>query len=128
MRGIRVTALATRLVKVDGANLPMLTRIDYMHLAAMAIFLGGLEYALEEELRHDWFGDLTIATAAWLFFVGFALFFERSFRSAMPQGEIERVVQRKALTLPFNGVFPLMARLFRAALSWCRCASRSPLA
>ena len=50
----------------------------------MAVFLGGLEYVLEEGPRHEWFGDPTIATAAWLSLVGFALFLERSFRSDMP--------------------------------------------
>ncbi len=62
----------------------MLKKIDYVHLIAMAVFLGGLEYVLEEGPRHDWFGDPTIATAAWLSLVGFALFLERSFRSAGP--------------------------------------------
>ena len=39
----------------------------------MAVFLGGLEYVLEEGPRHDWFGDAHIATAAWLSFVAFCL-------------------------------------------------------
>lgn len=82
--GIIVTALSILFVKVDKPNLPMLKRIDYVHLAAMATFLGGLEYVLEEGPRHDWLGDPTIATAAWLSLVGFVLFLERSFRSAMP--------------------------------------------
>ena len=82
--GIIVTGMSILFVKVDKPNLPMLKRIDYVHLAAMATFLGGLEYVLEEGPRHDWFGDSTIATAAWLSFVGFVLFLERSFRSAMP--------------------------------------------
>ncbi len=82
--GIAVTLLSAVFVKVDAPNLSMLKRIDYVHLGAMAVFLGGLEYVLEEGPRHEWFGDPTIVTAAWLSFVGFALFLERSFRSSMP--------------------------------------------
>ncbi len=82
--GILVTVLSALLVKVDRPNLAMLKKIDYVHLAAMAVFLGGLEYVLEEGPRHEWLGDPTIATAAWLSLVGFVLFLERSFRSADP--------------------------------------------
>jgi DHA2 family multidrug resistance protein len=82
--GILVTVLSAMLVKVDQPNLAMLKRIDYVHLVAMAVFLGGLEYVLEEGPRHEWLGDPTIATAAWLSLVGFVLFLERSFRSSDP--------------------------------------------
>ena len=82
--GIIVTTLSILFVKVDKPNLPMLKRIDYVHLGAMAAFLGGLEYVLEEGPRHDWLGDPTIAMAAWVSLIGFVLFLERSFRSAMP--------------------------------------------
>jgi DHA2 family multidrug resistance protein len=50
----------------------------------MAVFLGGLEYVLEEGPRYQWLDDPTIATAAWLSLVGFALFLERSLRSHAP--------------------------------------------
>ncbi|WP_254063296.1 DHA2 family efflux MFS transporter permease subunit [Rhodanobacter sp. L36] len=82
--GIAVTVMSVLFVKVDRADPAMLKRIDYVHLVAMAVFLGGLEYVLEEGPRHEWLGDPTIATAAWLSLVGFVLFLERSFRSAMP--------------------------------------------
>jgi len=39
---------------------------------------------LEEGPRHDWFGDPSILTAAWLSLVAFGLFLERSFRSGGP--------------------------------------------
>ncbi len=82
--GVAVTVLALMVIRVDRPNLLMLRRIDYSHLGAMAVFLGGLEYVLEEGPRHDWFGDPAIATAAWLSFVGLLLFLERSFRSGGP--------------------------------------------
>jgi DHA2 family multidrug resistance protein len=82
--GMIVSVLAVMLIKVDRANPAMLRRIDWMHLAAMTMFLGGLEYMLEEGPRNDWFQDRGIATVAWLAFVAFLLFLERSFRSASP--------------------------------------------
>jgi DHA2 family multidrug resistance protein len=82
--GIAVTALSILLIKVDRPNLAMLKRIDYVHLIAMAVFLGGLEYVLEEGPRYQWLDDPGIATAAWLSLVGFALFLERSLRSHAP--------------------------------------------
>jgi DHA2 family multidrug resistance protein len=50
----------------------------------MAVFLGGMEFVLEEGPKNGWFNDPHIATAAWLSFVGFLLFLERSFRSGGP--------------------------------------------
>jgi len=82
--GAAVTVLALTFIKVDRPNLAMLKKIDYSHLIAMAVFLGGLEYVLEEGPRHDWFGDPSILTAAWLSLVAFGLFLERSFRSGGP--------------------------------------------
>jgi DHA2 family multidrug resistance protein len=82
--GIIVTLLAIMVIRVDRPKLSLLKTIDYSHLAAMAVFLAGLEYVLEEGQRHDWFSDPVIATAAWLSFVGFLLFLERSFRSGGP--------------------------------------------
>jgi DHA2 family multidrug resistance protein len=82
--GIAVTALTLLLVRIDLPDLAMLRRIDYVHLVAMAAFLGGLEYVLEEGPRYQWFEDPDIAVAAWLALVGFALFLERSLRSHAP--------------------------------------------
>ena len=82
--GIVVTALAVTFIRVDMPNLRMLGRIDWIHLLAMAGFLAGLEYVLEEGPRLDWFGDTRIVIAAWLSLVAFALFIERSLFSVTP--------------------------------------------
>jgi DHA2 family multidrug resistance protein len=82
--GIAVTALTVLLIRVDRANLAMFRRIDWVHLAAMALFLAALEYVLEEGPRLDWFSDSRILVAAWLSFVAFVLFLERSFFSTSP--------------------------------------------
>jgi MFS transporter, DHA2 family, multidrug resistance protein len=100
-----VTLLAIRFIRVDRANLAMLKKIDYSHLVAMAVFLGGLEYVLEEGPRHDWFGDPAIATGAWLSFVGLLLFLERSFNSG---GPIVKLSPFRKPTFVFACVFNLV--------------------
>ena len=82
--GIAVTVLMPILGKVDHAEPAMLKKIDWLHVASLAVFLGGLQYVLEEGPRHEWFGDVGVATAAWLSFVGAVVFFERTFFSTMP--------------------------------------------
>jgi DHA2 family multidrug resistance protein len=103
--GIAVTALAAMLIRVDGANLSMFRRIDWVHLISMAVFLGGLEYVLEEGPRLDWFGDPRIVVSAWLSFVAFALFLERSLFSAAP---IVKVAAFRNPTFVFACVFNLV--------------------
>ena len=70
--------------KVDEANLSMFKRIDWLHAVSLAIFLGALQYVLEEGPRNQWFEDPTIKTVAWVSFVAACVFFERSFFSSMP--------------------------------------------
>jgi DHA2 family multidrug resistance protein len=82
----------------------MLKTIDYSHLAAMAVFLGGLEFALEEGPRNNWFQDTHIAIAAWASLVAFVLFLERSFRSG---GPIVRLTPFRKPTFVFACVFNL---------------------
>lgn len=82
--GVLVTLLASQLIRVDRPTLAMFGRIDWSHFVAMATFLAGLEYVLEEGPRKDWFGDQTIALAAWFSLVGFGLFLQRSYASPNP--------------------------------------------
>jgi len=103
--GAVVTVLALIFIRVDRPNLSMLKKIDYAHLGAMAVFLGALEYVLEEGPRHEWFGDPTIASAAWLSFVAFLLFLERSFRSTSP---VVRLSPFRRPTFAFACIFNLV--------------------
>ncbi|MDB5444937.1 MAG: family efflux transporter permease subunit [Phenylobacterium sp.] len=103
--GIAVTLLSLAIVRVDRPNFAMLKRIDYAHLIAMAVFLGGLEYVLEEGPRREWLSDPAIATAAWLSLVGLLLFLERSFRS---RGPIVRLTPFRRPTFAFACVFNLV--------------------
>lgn len=105
MPGLFIAAACGLLLRIDGADPSLLKRIDWAHLAAMAVFLAGLEYVLEEGPRHDWLGDETIALAAWASAVGFALFLERSFFSASPVVSL-RSFRRP--TFAFASVFNLV--------------------
>ncbi len=82
--GLAITVLLPALGKVDEAEPAMLKRIDWLHVASLAVFLGGLQYVLEEGPRHEWFQDPAVASAAWVSFVGAIVFFERTFFSSMP--------------------------------------------
>jgi len=62
----------------------MLKRIDWLHAVSLAIFLGALQYVLEEGPRHQWFEDQTVETVAWASFVAALVFFERSSFSPNP--------------------------------------------
>jgi DHA2 family multidrug resistance protein len=103
--GAAVTVLALLLVRVDRPNLSMLKKIDYAHLASMALFLGGLEYVLEEGPRRQWFDDPAIAIAGWIAVVAFVLFLERSFRSG---GPIVRLTPFRKPTFVFACTFNLV--------------------
>ena len=103
--GVAVTLLAIKFIRVDRPKPEMLKTIDYSHLAAMAVFLGGLEYVLEEGPRHDWFGEPSITIAAWLSFVGLLLFLERSFNSG---GPVVRLSPFRKPTFVFACVFNLV--------------------
>jgi MFS transporter, DHA2 family, multidrug resistance protein len=82
--GVAVTLLFPLLGKVDSANPGMLRRIDWLHVASLAVFLAGLQYVLEEGPRHEWFNDEAVLAAAWISVVGAVVFFERTFFSTMP--------------------------------------------
>lgn len=82
--GAAIAILLPILGKVDEANPEMLKRIDWLHVLSLAVFLGALQYVLEEGPRYQWFEDDTIKTVAWVSVVGAIVFFERSFFSTMP--------------------------------------------
>lgn len=103
--GTLVTLFAIAVIKVDRADLSMLRRIDWVHLASMAVFLAGLEYVLEEGPKNDWFGDTGIAAAAWVAFIAFLLFLERSLRSSSP---IVKLSPFRKPTFVFACVFNLV--------------------
>ncbi|GAC1549824.1 MAG: DHA2 family efflux MFS transporter permease subunit [Beijerinckiaceae bacterium] len=82
--GIIVTALTWFLIDFDEPDLSLLDNFDWTGLLSMAVFLGALEYVLEEGPTKNWFDeDLiiygTVASAA-----GALLFFWRAFTAKNP--------------------------------------------
>ncbi|MFC4345929.1 DHA2 family efflux MFS transporter permease subunit [Cupriavidus numazuensis] len=64
--GVFVTIVVPMLVKIDHPDWSLLKGADYLGMVLMALFLGCLEYTLEEGPRWDWLGDPTILTTAWI--------------------------------------------------------------
>ncbi|HEV2185559.1 MAG TPA: DHA2 family efflux MFS transporter permease subunit [Stellaceae bacterium] len=75
--GVVVSATVWWLVDVDRPNLSLLRGFDLPGLVLMALFLGCLEYALEEGERWDWLADPTIRGAVIVSAVSAILFFWR---------------------------------------------------
>jgi DHA2 family multidrug resistance protein len=103
--GAAVALLTILLIDVDRGDRRLFGRIDWSHLAAMAVALGCLEYVLEEGPRKDWFGDPHIVMAAWFSLVAFGLFVERSLYSKNP---IVRVTPFRNSTFVFACIFNLV--------------------
>jgi DHA2 family multidrug resistance protein len=64
--GLFVTIAVPMLVNVDAPDMSLLRRADYLGMLLLAVFLGCLEYTLEEGPRWNWLTDSTITTTAWL--------------------------------------------------------------
>ncbi|MFT3691151.1 DHA2 family efflux MFS transporter permease subunit [Paenirhodobacter sp.] len=82
--GIAATLLAWFLVDFDTPDYALLRRFDGLGLALMAVFLGSLEYVLEEGQANDWFEDHMIAAAAVVAMLGGIAFFLRAFTARTP--------------------------------------------
>jgi len=91
--GVLVAVLVPVLVDIDRPNLGLLKGADYLGIVLMALFLGCLEYVLEEGPRWDWFGDETIRITAWISGLAGVGFVIRSLTYAQP------VVDLRALTI-----------------------------
>lgn len=92
--GIAVAIAVYYLVDFDKPNRSLFRRFDFIGLAAMAIFLGSLEYVLEEGPRYDWFDDTTIATMAVLMTAGAIVFFWRAATAEQPIVELNAFANR----------------------------------
>jgi DHA2 family multidrug resistance protein len=91
--GVLVALMVPALVDIDRPNLGLLKGADYLGIVLMALFLGCLEYVLEEGPRWDWFGDETIRICAWISALAGVGFVIRSLAYAQP------VVDLRALTI-----------------------------
>lgn len=82
--GIIVSTASWFLIDFDEPDTSLLKRFDWAGLAGMAVFLGALEYALEEGPSKDWFESEPVTTAIIASAIGAILFFWRAFRAYQP--------------------------------------------
>ncbi len=75
--GLLVAVSVWSSLDIDKPNWSLRRSFDMAGLALMALFLGSLEYVLEEGQRNDWFQDDTILTFSAIAFVAGVLFFWR---------------------------------------------------
>ena len=92
--GIFVTLVVPILVRVDRPNLSLLRGADYLGMGLMTVFLGCLEYTLEEGPRWDWFGDDTIRMTAWISAISGLAFLWRSLTYSRPVVDLRALKSR----------------------------------
>ncbi|SEO33687.1 drug resistance transporter, EmrB/QacA subfamily [Luteibacter sp. UNC138MFCol5.1] len=92
--GAFVTVAVPMLVKIDDPDLSLLKTGDWAGIALIAIFLGCLEYTLEEGPRWNWLEDDTIRATAWTSLVAGLLFVWRGLTAAHPVVDLRALRER----------------------------------
>ena len=92
--GVFVTIVVPILVRIDKPDLSLLKGADYLGMALMALFLGTLEYTLEEGPRWNWFEDDTIRTTGWIALATGLGFVWRSLTYAQPVVDLTALKSR----------------------------------
>jgi len=92
--GIFITLAVPRLVRIDLPDWSLIRRADYAGILFMSLFLGCLEYTLEEGPRWDWLGDPVIAATAWISGIAGLLFVWRSLTTAEPVVDLRALKDR----------------------------------
>ncbi|WP_017906835.1 DHA2 family efflux MFS transporter permease subunit [Pseudomonas asplenii] len=92
--GLFVTLSVPLLVRIDQPNLALLKGADYLGIVLMAVFLGCLEYTLEEGPRWNWFSDSTITLTAWIALASGVLFIWRCLEIDEPIVDLRALGER----------------------------------
>jgi DHA2 family multidrug resistance protein len=92
--GLFVTIAVPLLVHIDEPDFLLLRGADYLGMTLMALFLGCLEYTLEEGPRLDWLGDQVILTTAWVSGLSGIAFIWRSLSYAQPVVDLRALKDR----------------------------------
>ena len=82
--GIAVAIGAWMLIDFDRPNWKLLGKFDWWGLLALAAFLGGLEFVLEEGPGNDWFEDPAVAILTVVMVLGCVTTFWRAFTREEP--------------------------------------------
>ncbi len=96
--GAVVITLVWSFIDIDKPNYALLKGFDYLGLTGLALFLGSLEYVLEEGTRNDWFADETIRYFAAASAIGGVLFFWRSLTYSNPIVDLKAFRNRNFAT------------------------------
>ena len=92
--GIVVTIAAITLIDFDQPEFSLFQRFDWVGLIFMALFLGALEYVLEDGPRYDWLEDSTIAFAAVVSATSAVMFFFRVLTARQPIVDLRAFLDR----------------------------------
>ncbi|MGO9702374.1 MAG: DHA2 family efflux MFS transporter permease subunit [Xanthobacteraceae bacterium] len=92
--GIMVTIAAMTLIDFDKPNVALFEKFDFIGLIFMALFLGALEYVLEDGPRYDWFEDPTITLAAVVSASSAVIFFIRVLTAGQPIVDLRAFADR----------------------------------
>ena len=92
--GIFVAVAVPMLVRIDKPDLSLLKGADYASMLFMAVFLGCLEYTLEEGPRWNWFSDSTIVGTAWISAIAGLAFVSRTLMVANPIVDLRALKDR----------------------------------
>ncbi|MEB0080273.1 DHA2 family efflux MFS transporter permease subunit [Pseudomonas sp. CCI3.2] len=92
--GIFVAVAVPMLVRIDEPDLSLLKGADYLSMVFMALFLGCLEYTLEEGPRWNWFSDSTILTTAWISGLSALVFISRTLMVSNPIVDLRALKER----------------------------------
>jgi DHA2 family multidrug resistance protein len=96
--GVVVIALVWSFMDIDKPNYALFKGFDYPGLIGLALFLGSLEYVLEEGTRNDWFADETIRHFTVACILGAVLFFWRSLTYRNPIVDLKAFRNRNFAT------------------------------
>lgn len=92
--GLLVAAVVAATVRIDEHDLSLLKGADYLGIILMAVFLGTLEYVLEEGARWNWFDDTTIRYCAEISLIAGIAFIVRSLTFENPVVELRALGNR----------------------------------
>ena len=95
--GLAVAFGVALMVDIDKPDFSLLKEADYAGIVLMALFLGTLEYVLEEGARWNWFSDQTISRCAVIAGVAGVLFVARSLTYRFPVVDLRALTNRNFL-------------------------------
>ncbi|MCQ4161179.1 DHA2 family efflux MFS transporter permease subunit [Roseomonas sp. GC11] len=89
-----IALLVWNTVNIDRPDHSLLARFDWWGLLFMALFLGSLEYVMEEGPRWDWLQDETVASLAAVCAISSVLFFWRALTREEPIVDLRAFLNR----------------------------------